>query len=139
MTITAAWALQSALWQKLKSDQALLDALGGERIYDDVPQSAPFPFVTLGEIRSNDWSTQGSRGHEHIVTLHAWSRCAGRKQVQAVLGALEAALADAPLTLQDHRLVSLFPVFTDARRESDGETYHGVMRLRAVTEPDHQS
>lgn len=136
MTINAAWALHTALWQTLSSDEHLSTVLGGPRIYDDVPQAAPFPFVTLGEIRSNDWSTQESRGHEHFVTLHAWSRSAGRKQVQAVLGALETALADAPLTLQDHRLVSVLPVFWDARRESDGETYHGVMRLRAVTEPD---
>lgn len=135
MKINPAWDLQSALWQRLTVNPDLLAVLGAPRLYDDVPQSATFPFVTLGDIRSNDWSTQTHAGHEHILTLHAWSRAKGRKQVQAILQALETALDDAALALKSHRLITLRLVFWDARRELDGETYHGLMRFRAVTEP----
>ncbi len=135
MKINPAWDLQSALWQRLTANSALLAILGGPRLYDDVPQTTSFPFVTLGDIRSNDWSTQTQKGHEHFLTLHAWSRAKGRKQVQAILQALEAALDDAALVLQSHRLITFRLVFWDARREPDGETYHGLMRFRAVTEP----
>lgn len=135
MKINAAWDLQLALWRRLSAHPDLLAVLGGPRLYDDVPQTAAFPFVTLGDIRSTDWSTQDQKGHEHILTLHAWSRAKGRKQVQAILQVLEAALDDAALALQAHRLINLRLVFWDARRELDGETYHGLMRFRAVTEP----
>lgn len=135
MKLNPAWDLQSALWRELTANENLLGQLGGAHVYDDVPQAAVFPFVTLGDIRSNDWSTQTLKGHEHFLTLHVWSRAPGRKQVQAILQALEAALDDAALALQDHRLITLRLVFWDARRDPDGETYHGVMRFRAVTEP----
>ena len=134
MTLSPAWDLQTALWSALTGDAELVGALGGARIYDHVPQSADFPFVTLGEIRTNDWSTQSAKGHEHFLTLHAWSRARGRKEVQAVMAVLDRLLDGAALTLQDHALVNFSLVFWDARRDRDGETYHGVMRFRAVTE-----
>ncbi len=45
------------------------------------------------------------------------------------------ALVDAPLELNEHRLANLRFIVADVRREADGRTYHGVVRLRAVTEP----
>ena len=67
--------------------------------------------------------------------MHVWSRYAGRKQVDAVLRAIRDALHTATLTLTDHRLINIRQEFTEARRNSDGETYHGIARYRAVTEP----
>jgi hypothetical protein len=51
------------------------------------------------------------------------------------MGALKIALHDAALTLSGHRLVNLRHELSEARRESDGDTYHGIVRFRAVTEP----
>ncbi len=134
MTLNSAWDLQKALWQKLKINADLLAVLGGPYIYDDVPQSTGFPFVTIGEIRTNDWSTQTSRGHEHFMTLHAWSRSKGRKEIQAIMNVLDEILEEPDLSLENHNLVNFSLVFWDARRDSDGKTYQGLMRFRAVTE-----
>ncbi|MEM7425189.1 MAG: DUF3168 domain-containing protein [Pseudomonadota bacterium] len=139
MTLSPAWDLQTALWSALTGDAGVLATLGGPHIHDDVPQGADFPFVSIGEIRTNDWSTQSARGHEHFLTLHAWSRARGRKEVQAIMTALDQLLDGAAIPLQDHVLVNLSLVFWDARRDRDGETYHGVMRFRAVTEPATQA
>ena len=46
-----------------------------------------------------------------------------------------AALHDQPIAVADHRLVNLRHEFSEARRDADGETYHGIVRYRAVTEP----
>lgn len=64
-----------------------------------------------------------------------WSRAAGRKEVRTILEAVRAVLHDAVLTLTGHRLVNLRHEFSDTRRDPDGETYHGIVRYRAVTEP----
>ena len=48
---------------------------------------------------------------------------------------LRAALHDQPLTLSGHRLINLRHEHSEARREPDGETYHGIARFRATTEP----
>lgn len=132
---SASFALQKALFSKLTADAAVTAVLGGARIYDDVPNRAEFPYLTFGQTTERDWSTGSEPGHEHIFTLHVWSRARGRKETDDVMAAAVAALHDSALTLDGHRLVNLRHEFSDARREPDGETYHGVARYRAVTEP----
>ena len=51
------------------------------------------------------------------------------------MGAVRTALHDQPLTLTGHRLINLRHEFSEARRDPDGETIHGIARFRAVTEP----
>ncbi|MEQ1615185.1 MAG: DUF3168 domain-containing protein [Hyphomicrobiaceae bacterium] len=131
---SSSWALQKALHAQLITDAALNAVLGAPRIYDDVPRQPTFPYVTYGGSTVRDWSTGTDDGHEHAITLHAWSRGAGRKPTHELLGALEAALDQQPLALDGHRLISIRHEFSDVRREADGETWHGILRLRAVTE-----
>lgn len=131
---TSAWALQKAIHAQLTADAGVLALLGGPRIYDDVPRTPAFPYVSYGQSSVRDWSTGTDDGHEHIVTLHIWARGQGRKPVHEISGAVESALDQQSLTLDSHRLISLRHEFSDVRRESDGETWRGVVRFRAVTE-----
>ena len=73
---------------------------------------------------------------EHAVTLHAWSRYGGRAEALDIIGALREALHDAPLTVTGRKLVLLFAQFADVFRSGDGQTTLGVLRLRALTEPE---
>ena len=132
---SAAWALQQSIYQQLGNDGALTGMLGGQDIFDDVPRSATFPYLTLGQSTVRDWGTGGDDGHEHVLTLHVWSRANGRKEVYEIMGALKDALHDQAMVLTGHRLINLRHEFSEARRDPDGETYHGIVRLRAVTEP----
>lgn len=130
----SSWALQQSVYATLVNDMAVLALLGGARIYDDVPQGTDFPYLTIGQSTVRDWSTGSEEGDEHTLTLHVWSRESGRKETHALMGALREALHDRSLTLSGHRLINLRHEFSDARREPDGDTYHGVVRYRAVTE-----
>jgi hypothetical protein len=131
---TASFALQKAMHAALTTNPALLALLGGPRVHDHVPRGAAFPYVTFAQSTERDWSTGGELGHEHIVTLHVWSRAAGGKEAQEIIGAVRAALHDQPLALTGHRLVNLRQESAEVRRDADGETTHGLVRLRAVTE-----
>lgn len=130
----AAFALQKAFHSRLTADAALLAVLGGPRIYDDVPQRAEFPYMTFGQSVERDWSTASENGSEHTITLHVWSRAHGRREALAILSAARHALLDANVTIEGHRLINLRHEFSDARRDPDGETYHGTARFRAITE-----
>jgi len=132
---SAPWSLQQSIFAALTADAALTALLGAGRIYDDVPQGSPLPYVTLGQATARDWSTAGEDGTEHTLTLHVWSNARGKKQVHEILGAVRAALHDQPLALAGHRLINLRHEFSEARRDADGETIHGTARFRAVTEP----
>jgi Protein of unknown function (DUF3168) len=131
---SASFALQKAIYSKLSADTALLALLGGPRIYDDVPTRAEFPYVTIGQTIERDWSTATDPGQEHLMTLHVWSRGRGRREADDILAAIGAALHDQTLPMTGFRLINLRHEFSDARRDPDGETFHGLQRYRAVTE-----
>ena len=133
---SAGLELQKAIFQRLRNDAPLVTVLGGGKIYDDPPQRTEFPYVTFGRSTIRDWATGTESGHEHLVTLHVWSRAAGRRQVHDVMAMIEGLLHDQTLALTGFRLVNLRHENSDARREPDGATYHGTIRYRAVTEPD---
>ena len=90
--------------------------------------------MTFGVSTERDWSTGSEDGTEHIVSLHVWSKAAGLREAETIAAAIRAALHDQPLALDDHRLVNLRHEITDTRREAE-RAIHGVVRLRAVTEP----
>jgi hypothetical protein len=133
---TAATALRAAIHDALLADGALNAVLGGARIYDEVPGTPAFPYVTLGECRIADASTGSEAGEEHQLILHAWSRQGGHREAHEIAGAVLQALDDAPLSLAGHHLVNLRFALADIRREADGRTYHALVRFRAVTEPE---
>lgn len=133
---SSSWALQQALYAALAADAPLIAVIGPPRLYDDVPPGAQFPYVTLGQSTTRDWSTGSESGDEHTVTLHVWSRAGGRREVHEIMGAVKSALHNRALTLAGHRLVNLRHELSETRRDADGKTYHGLVRLRAVTEPN---
>jgi hypothetical protein len=48
MTASTGWSLQRGIYQTL-ANSSELGSLGGTRIYDDAPQAASYPFITLGQ------------------------------------------------------------------------------------------
>jgi len=132
---SAGWALQQSIFATLSGDATLLGLLGGARIHDDVPQGADFPYLTFGHSTQRDWSTGSEDGHEHILTLHVWSQEHGKKQAHTIMDAVRSALHDQALSLTGHRLINLRHEFSEARRDPDGATVHGITRYRATTEP----
>ena len=130
------FALQKSVIAALRADSGLVALLGNPaRVYDDPPRGLSFPYVSVGPATLADWDTATERGHLHRLTLDIWSRQGGRKEVRAVLGAIETVLHDAALALDGHRLINLRFEFADIFRDEDGETIRGTVRYRAVTEP----
>jgi hypothetical protein len=131
--MSAALALQAALFAALRSDAALA-ALTGGRIHDAAPQDTGFPHLALADLASVDASDSAGAGAEHFATFLVWSRAGGRRETLEILGAMSACLDGAALPLAGHHLVSLAVERTETRREPDGRTFRGLMQLRAVTE-----
>ncbi|MDX2316839.1 MAG: DUF3168 domain-containing protein [Hyphomicrobiaceae bacterium] len=134
----ASWALQRNIYQALRNSSELTSLLGGDRIYSQAPPAAQFPFITLGQTVNLDWSTGTDEGAEHSLTLHVWSRADGAREVHEILEMIRTVLHDQLLALEDHYLVNLRHEFMEARLDPDGETMHGIVRYRAVTEPMQQ-
>lgn len=133
MTLPASWAVQLALYAALEG----APGLEGAQVFDEVPESAAHPFLTIGEAKSSAYDgVDGAREHE--VRIHAYSRWGGRAELKRIEGAVRDALDGAALTLDGHRLVSSRFVFADVIRQPDQDTFHAVIRYRLVTEPTVQ-
>jgi hypothetical protein len=128
------WDLQQAAYAALAGNGPLA-AMIGERLYDHVPQEVAFPYVVVDQMQIRDWSTGTERGYEHVLMLHVWSRYEGKREIAEIADALRTVLDDAELMLDDHRLINLNHQYADLKRDPDGETYHAIIRFRAVTEP----
>ncbi len=132
---SATWHLQQAVHGALAADTEVLSLLDGARIFDDVPQRAAFPYITLAGFTLNDWATGTEPGAEITFTVNAWSRGAGHKQAHLIADVVRSALHDAPLAIAGHHLVNLRHVSSDTHRERDGDTYRVSARFRVVLEP----
>lgn len=133
----ASWALQRSIYQVLAGSSELTALLGCEHIYSNPPPAAQLPYITLGQTVNLDWSTGTEDGNEHSLTLHVWSRADSAIEVHEIIQVVRMLLHNQPLELENHYLVNLRHEFTEARIDPDGETMHGIVRYRAVTEPAH--
>ena len=113
-----------------------VQALVGDRFYDDPPPNVTFPYITIGRVESRPIDASEREALEHAVTLHVWSRYGGRAEALDVIAALRGSLHNATLDVAERRLVLLFALFADVFRSGDGRTTHGVLRLKAITEPE---
>lgn len=132
--MNASWDLQKGIYQALSNNAQLASLIGTGHVHDHVPHNARFPYLTLGQSAVRDWSTGTEEGGEHVLTLHVWSRAGGTRETLEIIGAVNEALKDAAIALPDHALVNLRFEYANARRDPDGETVHGIVRYRAVTE-----
>ena len=133
MSTDSQWAVQQAVYAALAGDGALMALVAG--VHDHPPEgAAPFPYVLIGESTARDWSGAAAEGMELTLTLHAWSRYRGFREVKAILAAIHSALHDATLALAGQTLVNLRFDFAATMRDPDGLTTHGVARYRAVTQ-----
>lgn len=125
--------IQAAIIEAAKADPLVAARLGDPpRLWDRPSRGAGFPFATFGQSRSEELP-DGLQAHR--VTLIVYSRSADREEAAQSVAALRGALHDAALTLADGRLVSLRAVYSDVLK-SDGRTFQGLLRLRAVTESE---
>jgi hypothetical protein len=126
--------LQEAIHARLVGDAGLSTVLGGAHVHDRPPQGAAMPYITFGTTRTFDAGTSTEDAREHLMTLHVWSKTGGRKQCMEAMLAAGEALAGLAALSGAVRIVSLRRQADEIVYEPDLRAWHGVMRLRAVTE-----
>jgi hypothetical protein len=131
----SALALQATIYSALVNSQKMTELLGGEKIFDDIPNNEKPPYVVFGQSIHNDWSTGSESGMEHSITLNIWSEQNGRKEVLLLADALADALKNLPKNINGHALVNFTHEFTEVDREEESELFIARVNFRAVTEP----
>lgn len=122
----AALTMQGGIHAALSDNLAISLALGDPvRAYDDPPDNPVYPYLTYGNVRSTDTSGDGAPQSTHQISLHLWSRYAGRSELLDLMRLVETALdVDLPHTVT--------PLYLDVFRAPDGLTFHGLLRLSVI-------
>jgi hypothetical protein len=131
MTADASLPLQKAIVTALKGA-----SIAGGRVYDRVPDTPTFPYVSFGPFTALTEIADEYEGSETTIQLDVWSRANNSVEVKQVGRAVREALHEAELTLEeDQRLVELIVQDVRYTADPDGLTQHGIITLRALTEP----
>ncbi|TIM24710.1 MAG: DUF3168 domain-containing protein [Mesorhizobium sp.] len=124
--------------QVQKAIFAALDGvtLAGANIFDQVPESNPFPRITIGDEQVIDDGNTCQDGWEVFSDVHCWSRPdAGSKvEVKTLAGEVVSAVC-AIAAIAGFSLVSIEHQTTRVFRDPDGLTEHAVVSFRALIDP----
>lgn len=132
--MSAANELQKLVYQRLIAD-AGVHAIVGDRIYDQPPDSASYPYISFGA--SSAFTDDADCIPTRIVTLQidVWSIYqGGNKEANDAVDAMKAALHDYEADLGSNALALLQVRDMQVFRDADGVTTHGFVSIEAVIE-----
>ncbi len=118
-------SLQKAVYDRLKAKLTT-------PVYDNVPDNAKIPYITIGETTALNWSTKIEAGQEITHTLHIFSQYPGMKEILELTDQVIQALTHAPLDLKSDGFQSIVHSLdmNETFRDPDAVTRHGVLRFR---------
>lgn len=127
------YELQGQIVTLLKADTDLASLIGG-RIYDRVPESPTFPYVSFGPSDEISDDADCIDGFEVTMQLDVWSRAVGFPECRKIVDAVRKALPEDGITLADNALVTFNHRISRVFRDPDGLTSHGAMTFEAFVE-----
>lgn len=125
-------ALQGAIVARLKADAPTV-AFVAQRIYDEVPTSATFPYISLGDGQSNGDDIDCAKISEVYFQIHAWSRSPdpGYVKVKGIAAAVRDAMT-APIVMPGFEVQEQQYQQTQLLRDPDGLTRHAMVEFRFI-------
>lgn len=138
--MSAELALRKVLLDLWKAD-AGVGAIIGDRVYDQIPQGAVFPYVQMDTMQAIDLEVGCGPQYEIYIDVHVWSRAVGFPETHRIMKALRDAVRLAFLggtlpTVAGATIQHLDHETSRTLRDPDGRTAHGVMTLRAFMSED---
>ncbi|MGJ0395007.1 MAG: DUF3168 domain-containing protein [Methylocystis sp.] len=133
MSASPVVALRKAIRAYLFADAGFAAALG-EKLYDEAPRGIEPPYALFADAQLRDWSADLSPGAEQFFTIGVASTMRGLSEALDLAQRIAGLLTEAPLVLQDHRLIDLRFQSMETRRDQNGRIARVNLRFRATTE-----
>lgn len=124
--------IQQGIYATLNGDTTLGAMITG--VYDRVKQKTDYPYVVIGDASAQDWSTKTTKGLQSLSRVHVYSRKGGRKQALEIMSRIYELLHEGSPTISGHMLVQSRHESSDIRLENDGQTYHGELSFRLLSQ-----
>ena len=114
-------ALQTGLFDLLSAGQTT-------PVYDDVPDNAVFPYITIGAFTCKRVPDKTSDIWDATIQIHIWSTYSGKAEVNAVANDVTTVLSSAAIAAQGFVVISQDVDFFEAFAEEEFG-YHGLLTL----------
>ena len=125
------WAVQKAIYTALDSNVTWDGS--AVPVYDNVPQSAAYPYIQLDEQQSVEADYLNSRKDERTFYISVWSGQQGKKQILEIMASIDTLLHRKSFTLETGSMVRCFVKRKSTQRDIDQVTYQGSVTLRIIT------
>jgi len=101
-------------------------------VYDDVPEEAVLPYITLGAFTDKQTGNKTTDIHDISLQIHIWSEYEGKKEVNEIADDVTAVLTSWPIDLstENFNIMSQDVDFFEAFPEETAG-YHGVITFIA--------
>ena len=123
-------AIQVAIYNLLISSDDIAENTTG--VLDDVSEFQDFPYVTIGESTHNEFDTDDTLGDNATITVHTWSREAGRKETKTIQNYIYEALHRSEYSVENYDILGIDWESSQTLIDSDGKTRHGVQTFRVL-------
>ncbi|MGD9540601.1 DUF3168 domain-containing protein [Methylocystis sp.] len=133
MSASPVVALRKAVRTYLLADSGF-SALLSNKLYDEAPRGVEPPYALFADAQLRDWSADLSPGAEQFFTIGVTSTMRGLSEALELAQRIATLLNEAPLALQDHRLIDLRFQSMETRRGQNGRFATVNLRFRATTE-----
>jgi len=130
MSVDAQTDLQTAIYSALTGDVTLMAAITG--VYDFVPQSTSYPYITIGDDDYDWFGTMGVDGGEYNIQIDTWTQIEGRKSCKDIMKLVATVLHNGSLTISNNVHISTRLDFQSSTKEADGFTHHGIQRYTII-------
>lgn len=124
--------LQSAIYSILNGDATLDGIIGNNKIFDNVPQDTPYPYVVIGNINVINTGTKTLDGNEYNVDIDIWSEYRGKKEISDAMERIYELLHDTTYSVSGANFVNSQVRSTITLVENDGITRHAVLSLSVI-------
>lgn len=114
-------ALQTGLFSLLSAGQTT-------PVYDDVPEEAVFPYITIGAFTCKRVADKTSDIWDASIQLHIWSNHNGKAEINAVADDIATVITSAAIGAPGFAVISQDVDFFEAFPE-DEFGYHGVLTI----------
>lgn len=118
-------AIQKAIYQELS-------ALGYP-VYDEVPDNAQMPYITIGEETADDWSTKTGQGIRSRFNVHVWSDYKGMKELKTIVDQVINALNYKTFTADNTTLVLVRLDTLNIVKDPEENVRHAILRFEILS------
>lgn len=114
-------ALQTGLFNLLSAGQTT-------PVYDDVPEDAVFPYITIGAFTCKRVADKTSDIWDASIQLHIWSDYSGKAEINAVADDITTVVSSSAIEAPGFFVISQDVDFFEAFPEEEFG-YHGVLTV----------